>query len=46
MISIRFVGEMSRQMAAKKLERLMSGTFLIRESVSGDRRGEYALSIK
>jgi len=41
-----FVGGMSRDEAARKLERLPNGTYLIRVSQSDMRRGEYALSIK
>ena len=37
---------MAREVASRKLEQLMSGTYLVRESVQAQRVGEYALSIK
>jgi len=37
---------MARDVASRKLEPMMSGTYLVRESVQPSRLGEYALSIK
>lgn len=41
-----FVGECNREEASRMLEKLPDGTFLVRVSNTGDRKGEYALSIK
>jgi hypothetical protein len=42
----RFVGERNREEATRMMESLSDGTFLIRVSNQGSRRGEYALSVR
>ena len=45
-ISCRYVGELNRDEATRMLSSLPNGTFLIRVSNQGTRRGEHALSIR
>ena len=45
-VTRRYVGELNRDDAARMLSNLPNGTFLIRVSNVGIRRGEHALSIR
>ena len=45
-IVVRYLGELNRDEASHMLDKLPNGTFLIRVSNTGPRKGEHALSIR